>query len=64
MKVKKVKIPDSVLMGLMAGAVVGLLVGLLLIQPAMEARTYNKFTDGTKATLVDAIFGNLRITGK
>ena len=47
-----------------------LLVGLslmfcaaaLLFQPMMEARTFNKFTEGPKASIIDAIFGTLRVT--
>jgi hypothetical protein len=53
---------DKFLTVLLVCALMALLVVLMLIQPTMEAITFNKFTDGPKATVVDAMFGNLRIT--
>ena len=35
-----------------------------LIQPALEARTFNKFNDGPDATYWDAMFAELRVEGK
>ena len=36
----------------------------MLIQPALEARTFNKFNDGPNATYWDAVFAELRVDGK
>ena len=36
----------------------------ILIQPALEARTFNKFNDGPDATYWDAVFAELRVDGK
>lgn len=48
------------------------LVGLLLVLTLagivgaswVEARTFNKFTTGPKATLVDALFAELRVEAR
>ena len=53
---------DKILITLLCAGFLAVAAALLLIQPYMEARTYNKFSDGPKATVVDAIFGQLRIT--
>lgn len=37
------------------------LLFIFLFWPFMEARTYNKFTNGKKATMLDAIFVELRV---
>lgn len=37
---------------------------LLAIQPYFEARAFNKFTSGPKATYWDALWSDLRVTPK
>ena len=42
-----------------------LIVGVVtatVLQPYFEARTFNKFTTGPKATYWDAVWGSLRVT--
>ena len=40
------------------------LLGVFILQPYLEARTFNKFRkeESIKATYIDAVFSNLRIT--
>ena len=40
-----------------------IVLGILAVQPAFEANTFNKLTNGPEATYWDAAFSNLRITG-
>jgi len=46
------------------GIVIGLILLLAAYQPYLEARTFNKFTTGPKATYWDAVFGSLRVISK
>jgi hypothetical protein len=41
-----------------------LLILLLILQPYFEARAFNKFTQGAKATYWDAVWTDLRVTPK
>lgn len=43
--------------------VIALIVGICLIFPYMEARTFNKFSTDKKATIIDALFAELRVEG-
>lgn len=47
-----------------AAVVLALVLLIASCQPMMEARTFNKFTTGPKATFWDAVWGNLRVTPK
>jgi hypothetical protein len=42
-------------------AIIMLVIGMFLFQPYMEMRTFNKFSNGKKANIVDAMFAKLRI---
>ncbi len=47
--------------------IVSLLVGaisIILLQPYFEARAFNKFSVGPKATYWDAVFADLRVTAR
>lgn len=46
---------------LLFALIVGVFTALFL-QPYFEARTFNKFTTGPKATYWDAVWGSLRVT--
>ena len=48
---------------LVASAVIGTLLTPVL-QPYFEARAFNKFTTGPKATYWDAVWSDLRVTPK
>ena len=39
-------------------------VVLLVMQPYFEARAFNKFTEGPKATYWDAVWTSLRVTAR
>lgn len=41
--------------------IIALVILAALIQPCFEARTFNRFTKGEKATYWDALFAELRI---
>lgn len=46
------------------GMSLGLLIVFILLIPAyMEARTFNKFSTDKKASVIDAIFAELRVEG-
>lgn len=40
------------------------IIAIVVAQPYFEARAYNKFTDGEKATYWDALVSELRIITK
>ena len=44
--------------------VVVIALSLWALQPLFEAKAYNKFTDGPKATYWDAMWTNLRVTSQ
>lgn len=53
-------VPELVAMGL--GILVLVCLALVVLQPLFEARTFNKFTTGPKATYWDALWVQLRVT--
>ena len=46
----------------LAAVIVVALVLFGVVQPYFEARTFNKFTSGPKATYWDALWAELRVT--
>lgn len=59
--IKRRKDPTELIAGFI---VVALVLLIASCQPMMEAKTFNKFTTGPKATFWDAVWGNLRVTPK
>jgi hypothetical protein len=57
---------EGVLLGAIVLAVVALLISIAaaILGPYFEARTYNKFTTGHKASYWDAVWVELRVTAQ
>lgn len=49
--------------GLLAVFILILGIGMILVKPYFEMKTFNKFSD-KKATYLDAVFSDLRIVSK
>ena len=54
---------EKILFFVIVVAVISAVIGTILFFPFMEARTFNKFSTDKKATIVDAIFAELRVEG-
>lgn len=52
---------NEILVNVVIAAVIFSIIGGVLLLPYFEARTFNKFTDGPKATYFDALFSELRV---
>jgi len=52
----------AALVGIVAVPVIAIVI--MAMQPYFEARAFNKFTEGPKATYWDAVWTSLRVTAR